>query len=88
MIKEIILNIMFSVMHLCSYSNFSRKRFFTPMPKMSKDPIENHLQVDYYCIHGNKKPLKLYKKGKLLNAIRENIKSYPKECSPNTTEKS
>lgn len=43
------------------------------MPKMSENPIENHLMVDYYCIHGNKKPLRLYRKGKILEAIKENI---------------
>jgi len=77
-IRNLISNIIFTVMHVFSGSSFSRKRITIPTPRMSKDPMKNHLMFDYYFIHGNKEPLKLYRKGKLIESIKENIRSYPK----------
>ena len=76
-------------MHITSHNGFARKRLFIPTPKLSENPFESHLQFDYYCIHGNKKPLELYRRAKqskaplrklnyLIKSIEENIKSYPK----------
>ena len=62
-------------MHLVAKHNYE---FDINIPKLKfpDDAIERHLLLDYYCVHGNKKPLKLYRQGKINQAIEKNIESY------------